>query len=195
MTAPLGMFSDAGMVGGSTPTPGEISLAHHGILFLDGLPEFHRRSLEVRHPLPLGRAVIHQPLASSFRCRCRIASGVRPVCRAASAGGKVRTRRSSSSVQGRPPVGPRVPGAPRSSAGASPRSGGRPPPVGHCLDDVPGPRLTALRSGDLLPAFRLHDGRVAGRRPWLARPGRGIWSANPQEPGLPINVHSRAGLP
>ena len=58
--APHHTISDAALVGGGAqPRPGEVSLAHHGVLFLDEMPEFERRVLDaMRQPLEEGRITV-----------------------------------------------------------------------------------------------------------------------------------------
>ena len=70
--APPHTISDVGLIGGGhVPMPGEVSLAHHGVLFLDALPEFRRHVCEVlRQPLDDRMVTITRvsPFASSV-CR------------------------------------------------------------------------------------------------------------------------------
>ncbi|GMR14701.1 MAG: YifB family Mg chelatase-like AAA ATPase [Gammaproteobacteria bacterium] len=66
--------------GGSRPRPGEISLAHNGILFLDELPEFGRHALEVlREPLESGRIVISRAARqATFPARFQLITAMNP---------------------------------------------------------------------------------------------------------------------
>ena len=66
--------------GGSDPRPGEISLAHHGVLFLDELPEWDRRVLEVlREPLEAGRIHISRAARqASFPARFQFVAAMNP---------------------------------------------------------------------------------------------------------------------
>lgn len=66
--------------GGSTPKPGELSLAHNGILFLDELPEFHRNSLEaLRQPLEDGIVTISRVNATlTYPCNIMLIASMNP---------------------------------------------------------------------------------------------------------------------
>lgn len=79
--APHHTISDAGLIGGgSYPRPGEVSLSHHGVLFLDELPEFNKNVLEnLRQPLEDGRVTISRAAMSlSYPARFMLASALNP---------------------------------------------------------------------------------------------------------------------
>ncbi|HKS96530.1 MAG TPA: YifB family Mg chelatase-like AAA ATPase, partial [Terriglobia bacterium] len=79
--APHHTISDAGLIGGgAVPRPGEVSLGHNGVLFLDELPEFQRNVLEVmRQPLEEGSVTIARAaLSITFPARFMLAAAMNP---------------------------------------------------------------------------------------------------------------------
>jgi magnesium chelatase family protein len=79
--APHHTISDVALVGGgSVPRPGEVSLAHHGVLFLDEMPEFDRRVLEaLRQPIEEGRINVSRALRSvNFPARFVLVAAMNP---------------------------------------------------------------------------------------------------------------------
>lgn len=79
--SPHHTISDVGLIGGTAhPAPGEVSLAHHGVLFMDELPEFKRSALEVlRQPLEDGQVTISRASGSmTFPAQLMLVAAMNP---------------------------------------------------------------------------------------------------------------------
>ena len=187
--------SDAGLVGGgTTPQPGEISLAHKGVLFLDEMPEFNRKTLEVlRQPLEEGYVTISRALRSTTfpaefilvaamnPCPCGYRSDPRRACSCTPPQVEKYLSKISGPLLDRIDLHVEVPAVPVHPAGR----------------DAPGPDLgrpaSAGARGPGTPGQAVRTQGDASQRPDDSAPGAEVLRAQARGDGVIESGHGRPG--
>ncbi len=182
--APHHTISDAALVGGgSVPRPGEISLAHNGVLFLDEMPEFDRHVIEVlRQPLEEGRVTVARAARTAvFPARFVLVAAMNP-CPCGYQGDPVKACRCTPTQVDR--YRARLSGPLRDRLDLVVEV---PAVSAALLGEPPVAEPSASIRGRVIAARRVQTGRLAAfaARTNSELDGRGIWRvARPDRPGL-----------